>query len=594
MDLPSHPGCSCFRLCSESDARSFHLRLPKIKTVASPWTRYLNWVYGGSVSLPVDLRRFELFYLVLLPVEWRCSNTSHVRLPLCSTSVCAAWLLPEEFVTSERLTIHEQQWDLRSFQWQRSRLKALRFNHTLRLLPRWRAPTTYRSGGHVEVSRRSAFFFMPDRRGNVGWDGRCAKGRGVDASEYVGHPKLGAAEGVGYGCWFTPTVGSGSFLPLGNALVVHDRHAVEREFPEVMRFAGDSGTNHHDCLYANLTRSRGFDTLVVLNNTGGATQIISASDQCMDQHAPLPNACVPISVGLRAGWHAERPCRCSETEPDGLAHILNCALAAPDHVVPLPSSSSAVFSPNTCDTDVLSACTCDALLEEDSLLQRMWSIDGWKQIHDRERPCWGEGSGDLFFNSLTAGGKCSRNFASSLRWRPTSRGIAPAVLGFDFHIKQYCEGLNLRQGEAHITPPNALGTGGAAAECVQANRTLLSLAVREYNSCRNLEWLVCAAMGRLNGQLTSELVFATAPGQVPIRRTRGFPGLGTCSGYAPHGCGLAGYANDDIFYLETCILSKICSNADALFRLGVGELFSCELKAQGVHDLQRLLVRTGT
>ena len=31
--------------------------------------------------------------------------------------------------------------------------------------------------------------------------------------EYVGNQLLGAAEGVEYGCWFTPSVGTGVFLP---------------------------------------------------------------------------------------------------------------------------------------------------------------------------------------------------------------------------------------------------------------------------------------------------------------------------------------------------------------------------------------------
>ena len=387
VDAPTHPGCSCFRLCSESDARSFHLRLPTVTAAAapsSPWSAYLQWVYRTPVALPIDLRRFEIFYLALLPVEWRCTTNASRALPLCSDKVCATWLEPAERITSQQLAAHAQQWELRSFQWQRSRLKTLLFNHTLRLLPRQDAAlrskdsssSPYRAGAHVEVTRRSAFFFMPDRRGKVGWDGRCAKGKGSDASEFVGNPKLGAAEGVGYGCWFTPTVGIGVFLPLGKALVVRDRHAVERELPEVVRFAGDSGTrHHHDCLYAQLTRSRGFDTLVVLNNTGGATQIVSASDRCMDRDEPLPNACVPSGVGLRAGWQAGQTCTCAETEGNGLANILNCALSNTEHAGPLllppPSSSFTVKAPSRCeDSTVLSVCTCNTLLRKDSSLLR--------------------------------------------------------------------------------------------------------------------------------------------------------------------------------------------------------------------------------
>ena len=196
---PTPPGCSCFRLCSEGDARSFHLRLPTLVDGAaarpSPWMPYLRWVYGaGAVPLPLDLQRLELFYLALLPVEWRCNNRSQ-PLPPCAERDCAAWLRPTEPSAAE-LALHERLWSLRSFQWHRSRLPKLLFNHTLRFLPRKPRSALYRAT-RVEVTRRSAYFYMPNRHGPVGWDGRCAKGWGRNASDYVGDPRLGAAEGVG-------------------------------------------------------------------------------------------------------------------------------------------------------------------------------------------------------------------------------------------------------------------------------------------------------------------------------------------------------------------------------------------------------------
>ena len=89
-------------------------------------------------------------------------------------------------------------------------------------------------------------------------------------------------------------------------------------------------------------------------------------------------------------------------------------------------------------------------------------------------------------------------------------------------------------------------------------------------------------------------MFAPGPGSVDIRGSGGLPGLGTCSGHAPYGCGSDAYANDDIFYGEACFFSKICANGEALFRLKTGEPFTCEVSPQGVRSLQRLLVEANS
>ena len=49
---PYEQGCACFRLCSEYDARAFHLRLPVVTTRESPWYHYL------SFGLPADACAF--------------------------------------------------------------------------------------------------------------------------------------------------------------------------------------------------------------------------------------------------------------------------------------------------------------------------------------------------------------------------------------------------------------------------------------------------------------------------------------------------------------------------------------------------------
>ena len=99
---------------------------------------------------------------------------------------------------------------------------------------------------------------------------------------------------------------------------------------------------------------------------------------------------------------------------------------------------------------------------------------------------------------------------------------------------------------------------------------------------------VCAARGQLPGQREPSLVFGTAPGTLDPRGGR----LGTCSGWLPdyiHGRPY-GYANDDIFFLESCLYSQVCRNGDELFALGAGEHWRCQFSKSGFRELQRVLL----
>ena len=149
-------------------------------------------------------------------------------------------------------------------------------------------------------------------------------------------------------------------------------------------------------------------------------------------------------------------------------------------------------------------------------------------------------------------------------------------------------GLKPSRNPWRYVPPIRRRLGSGAQECARANRTILELNDEEYNSCANLEWQACAAKGRVPGQRTPRIVFANAPGEVDIRGSDGLPALGTCAG-TPHEC-VVGYSNDDIFFLEVCIYSKICANRDELFRLGASEMFTCRVSDAGLTELQQLLV----
>ena len=65
--------CSCFRLCSERDARSFHLRLPVVTSRASPWHAYVS----AAIHLCRVLQRVHSPCVVLsLPIGTRVSAAS--------------------------------------------------------------------------------------------------------------------------------------------------------------------------------------------------------------------------------------------------------------------------------------------------------------------------------------------------------------------------------------------------------------------------------------------------------------------------------------------------------------------------------------
>ena len=107
----------------------------------------------------------------------------------------------------------------------------------------------------------------------------------------------------------------------------------------------------------------------------------------------------------------------------------------------------------------------------------------------------------------------------------------------------------------------------------------------KYNTCRNLEWQVCAAKGALHGQGgRGEMLFALAPGA--LEPWTGERPIGSCTGYQPAGCGSQGYASSDIFYLEVCILSAMCRNRHELFLLPAGKRWACDLDYGGFSRLQ--------
>ena len=172
--------------------------------------------------------------------------------------------------------------------------------------------------------------------------------------------------------------------------------------------------------------------------------------------------------------------------------------------------------------------------------------------------------------------------------RPRFSADAPALLGFDETIDAYCS-------SQHDYNPDGASDGGNwhASHCVATNLNILSLygARVPYNLCRNLEWQVCAAKGRLPGQQTPTLVFSKAPRELHPGATSDKP-FGQCRGWRDKtGCDSGTqFATDDIYFLEVCVFNQLCENNEELWQLDAGTPWQCILSETAFNELQEMLI----
>lgn len=255
----------------------------------------------------------------------------------------------------------------------------------------------------------------------------------------------------------------------------------------------------------------------------------------------------------------------------------------------------------------LNSRTCRALWQDpNSRFHDLWGQTGWVVRQWNEPGCWGN-DGIRYFDDAWWGRSCDQNWYTGTPmqfgdWQkrgpvdqsvwPHFTKLAPALLGFDESIDEYC---------------GKRGTGRQHSEiCVNANVNILSLYGDRipYNTCRNIEWQICAAKGTLPGQggawkkgfenrirEGSFIRFAYAPKRLtPLSGDRP---LGNCAGYAPAGCGKQGYASSDIFYMEACIFDAVCANRDSLWELEEGEDWACQLEFEGFLQLRDWVLTRG-
>ena len=70
--------------------------------------------------------------------------------------------------------------------------------------------------------------------------------------------------------------------------------------------------------------------------------------------------------------------------------------------------------------------------------------------------------------------------------------------------------------------------------------------------------------------------------------------IGNCGGYSPAGCGRRGYASSDIFYMEACVYSMMCSNRDELWALQPEQQdFECDMDWDGFQRLRDAILSGG-
>uniref|UniRef100_A0A7S2J1X1 Uncharacterized protein n=1 Tax=Haptolina brevifila TaxID=156173 RepID=A0A7S2J1X1_9EUKA len=251
----------------------------------------------------------------------------------------------------------------------------------------------------------------------------------------------------------------------------------------------------------------------------------------------------------------------------------------------------------------LSSRQCDAMIRDPAgLMMKMWASTAWLQRSPDRADCWNrnrydmmkEQDGSAFFETVERGSVCNTNWYEGVGGElgmegqpPSFTAPAVALFGSDEAITTYCN------AQEHT---NTWYTAeiNHAVPCVASNLNILSLFSErvKYNTCRNFEWQMCAALGRLPGQTSADLIFAHTPNTLEAGEGGAMP-FGRCGGYREWGeirdCS-DGFATNDIFYLEVCIFNQVCTNGAELFDLKDGARWRCNFSSQGFHELQRLLM----
>lgn len=241
-------------------------------------------------------------------------------------------------------------------------------------------------------------------------------------------------------------------------------------------------------------------------------------------------------------------------------------------------------APKDADFFTLSAAKCESMILSSGHKERskFWEMWGDSTHQFTRTPagspnmCWGSNptAARAFFSSVLSGAGCDANWyegASGVLGLPASRPSfplpAPALFGFDETIFSACSRvLGLKDGYD-------VGDGGftdaLSHRCVSASQNILRLvsSTSPWSMCQNLRWTVCAVKGHLPGQDASRIHFATAPREMGTHlwvHPEAYP----CGpGGKDCGVGESRYSVSDVYFVEVCLLSRLCRNGAELFKL---------------------------
>ena len=311
------------------------------------------------------------------------------------------------------------------------------------------------------------------------------------------------------------------------------------------------------------------------------------------------------------------------------------------------------------------------------LFHHMWAAASWAPMETGSPACWDvhreapnrQLSPVHFFRETESGAHCSQNWYEGhvgsfgrAEHLPQFNSPAPALLGYDESIHQFCaakiknKASRAKSCSVELDGPGMLRHGPRC--CNAANFNILNLLSQRVpcallqpishlplgahlrdndlscssartlkplwgsiescadNLCRNLEWQVCAVLGKLPGQRPGDrsIRFANAPLELdvePISRASTWRGSGasarliaqqrkcepnvrsaSTSGTASNGTlpQKPAFKLADIFHLEVCLFNQICTNGHLIFRLKVGEAFVCTFSHERFAALANVLL----
>lgn len=238
-----------------------------------------------------------------------------------------------------------------------------------------------------------------------------------------------------------------------------------------------------------------------------------------------------------------------------------------------------------CDSPWCSIFT-EWLEDPNSKFMQLWGPTSWRMRARGDAGCWETLGGETFFDHALAGTWCDRNWMEggygSEADRPDFGAPAPALLGFDTTIWEYC---SRESGLAHV---KGFSQQELATRCIRSHNNILRMVASkwQWNMCQNLVWQLCVVQGKLPGQGSSQLRFAPAPKHLEMREWE-HPTSWPCGNGA---CPAGRYAVGDVYYAEIAVFRWICHNSATLFHIENGTLMECDLDRSAFQKLRHLLM----